>query len=125
MGNRSNIVVKDKYSKVYFYGHDMGLSYIPILRAALLRGSERYNDAAYLGRIVFCEMVKGREADTLGFGISSRLTDNEQPLLIVDCDKQEVRLTTEKGKCIAKMGIGAFCKSPQFLEACTGHCNNK
>lgn len=125
MGDRSNIVVKSKYSTVYLYGHDMGLSYIPILQSALLRGTGRFNDATYLGRIIFCEMVKGRETDILGFGISSRLTDNEHPLLVVDCDKQEVRLTTEKGKRIAKMSIGEFCNSTELFETQAGHCNYK
>jgi hypothetical protein len=43
-----------------------------------------------LARIVFNEMTRGVEDELTGFGISTYLTDNEYPILVVDCDKGTV-----------------------------------
>jgi len=98
MGDRSNIVIKEGKEEVFLYGHNMGRHYISVLAEALTRGRDRWQDPSYLARIVFCEMTKDTKAETTGYGIWCSLTDNEHPLLVVDCPNRAVRLETEKGR---------------------------
>jgi hypothetical protein len=91
MGDRANIVIVEQGERVYLYSHWGGYSAPETLRAALAR-KQRWDDPAYLTRIIFCTMVSGHEKDETGYGISTRIQDNEYPLLIVDTDKQSVRL---------------------------------
>lgn len=95
MGDRANIVICEDGTRIYLYTHWSGYEAPETLRKALAR-KQRWDDPAYLARIIFCEMVKGSEADETGFGISTRQQDNEYPLLIVDMDKGEVRLEAQK-----------------------------
>jgi len=89
MGDRANIVVSDRGQRLFLYSHWQGYELPEILRGALAR-KQRWDDPAYLTRIIFCEMIKGREASETGFGISPFLQDNEYPLIIVDVDKNLV-----------------------------------
>ena len=66
MGDRGNV----KVDGVYLYTHDMGTS-LPFVVKRALRKQWRWDDSAYLARIIFCEMIKGREQDEFGFGIST------------------------------------------------------
>jgi len=96
MGDRANIYIKeDEKHGVYLYTHWGGYELPEKLRTALKRGKGRWNDAAYLARIVFCEMVKGDEEGSTGYGISSRLQDNEHPIIVVDTVKQTVTFADE------------------------------
>lgn len=95
MGDRANVVVKDRESRVYLYTHWSGSELPETVRSALVRGQGRWSDGQYLARIIFCEMVKGSEMDTTGFGISAQIGDNEYPVLLVDCDKGLVTLEAE------------------------------
>lgn len=94
MGDRGNIVVQESEGeRVYLYGHWSGHDMPEILRSALARGKDRWDDPQYLARIIFCEMTKSHPyTDTTGFGITSSLHDNEHPIIVVDCEKQEIRL---------------------------------
>lgn len=91
MGDRANIVMHSEEGRVYFYTHWSGTELPSILSTALSRGKERWDDPAYLGRIIFCQMIGKGCNELTGFGISSFLTDNEYPLIIVDVEKQEIR----------------------------------
>lgn len=95
MGDRANIVIeKDNHSfphPVFFYTHWHGYAIKPTLKAALLRGKERWNDGQYLARIIFCEMVKGKEMETTGFGITTRIGDGGYLLLCVNMREQKVK----------------------------------
>ncbi len=51
---------------------------------------ERWTDAPYLTRIIFCAMVWGRESDTTGYGISSFPTDGQERTLVVNCAEEMV-----------------------------------
>jgi hypothetical protein len=96
MGDRGNVVVLQHESAgnvsalVYLYSHWGGHDLPEALQSALKRGRERWTDEPYLTRIIFCEMVDGHEKDTAGFGITTYLTDNEHPLLVVDVKKETV-----------------------------------
>lgn len=96
MGDRGNIAVVGGGKRVYFYGHWAGSEMPEIVRAALARGKGRWNDAPYLARIIFCQMVAPSDlmAET-GYGISTEPGDNGYPILVVDCDKQEVNIETD------------------------------
>jgi hypothetical protein len=96
MGDHGNIVVQESTEhRVYLYGHWSGYDMPEILRAALVRGNGRWNDPQYLARIIFCELVKNDPNGTTGYGISARVHDNEYPIIVVDCEKQEIRLEAE------------------------------
>ena len=89
MGDRGNIIIKTAgESDLYLYTHWRGSALPHILKAALGR-RQRWDDAAYLTRIIFCEMVKGSEQDETGFGISTYMCDGGTDLS-VDMDAQTV-----------------------------------
>ena len=45
---------------------------------------QRWDDPHYLARIIFCEMVRDDIGGDLNFGISSRLVDNNRPIIVID-----------------------------------------
>ena len=110
MGDRSNVVVQDRSKKerVYLYMHWGGTDYINILATALNRAKDRWDDAAYIARVIFCDMIRGSLDTTTGYGISTKLCDNEYPLLVLDCKNQRVNLETEKGDIILSQEIEYF-----------------
>ena len=99
MGDRANVKVIDRWTDegkvkkdaVYLYTHWGGAELALTVQRALQR-KQRWDDAPYLTRIVFCEMIRGHEADETGFGISGSICDNEHLLveLLVEPKKQEV-----------------------------------
>ena len=103
MGDRANIVIKDDFSdgEVFLYTHWGGYEYEDVLRTALAK-RWRWTDSSYLARIIFAELTKGSEGDEGGFGISASMGDNSYPLLVVDCEKQEVRWETENDRAVEK-----------------------
>lgn len=96
MGDRVNIAVQADGKRVYFYGHWSGYP-APWLVQEALKRRERWNDPPYLARIVFCHFMDGDYNRTTGFGISTSLGDNEYPLIVVDCDAQQVRFEDADG----------------------------
>ena len=113
MGDRANVMVKGSQdSRVYLYTH-WGGEELPIaLRDALRRGRSRWGDDSYLARIIFCEMVKGKEAESTGFGISAYLVDNEHPILVVDPQEGTVSLEATAGQVVPGRSwtFGDYCK---------------
>ena len=95
MGDRGNIFItrnddtKNNEQGIYLYTH-WGGSYLKETLQAALRKKWRWNDEAYLTRIIFCEMIKGYESEETGFGISLEEQDNEHPIVYVLTDTQEV-----------------------------------
>ncbi len=90
MGDRANVYIKeDQEHGVYLYTH-WGGSELPEMTRTALNRHQRWDDSAYLARIIFCEMIKGREAEETGFGISTRMPDNEHPIIVVDVPAQTV-----------------------------------
>jgi len=84
MGDRANIVVTGPDTDpVFLYTHWRGYATPGILQAALVRGRSRWGDTSYLTRIIFCEMINNDTDGLTGFGISTRITDNERPILYV------------------------------------------
>lgn len=88
MGDRCNVYVKR--ADVFLYGHWSGYTIAETVRDALKRGRERWTDAPYLTRIVFCEMVQHDPLELTGFGISHKLCDNERPVIVLDPGNQTI-----------------------------------
>lgn len=88
MGDRGNIIVKDVDSTVYLYTHWTGSRIPAIVRKALKRG-ERWEDGAYLARILFCELLEGDLTGSMGYGISSTRGDGGTDV-VVDVRTQRV-----------------------------------
>lgn len=91
MGDRGNIVMRCSDGDIFFYTHWEGYRIPEIAREAIAR-RQRWNDEQYLTRIVFCTMVAGHESGETSFGITRSMHDNSYPLLIIDCEKQQVFL---------------------------------
>lgn len=68
MGDRANVVIKDGDEAVCLYTHWNGTALPEVLRKAMTRGQQRWDDSSYLARIIFCDMVEGKERELTGFG---------------------------------------------------------
>jgi hypothetical protein len=93
MGDRANVaIVFDKGQKVYFYTHNYGNELPALVHKAIAR-RQRWDDPAYLARIIFCEMLQDddiRQQET-GFGISlSPANDRQYPVIMVDTINQTI-----------------------------------
>jgi len=99
MGDRANILVLGEGSAVYLYSHWAGTFLPETLERALARSEDRWNDVQYLTRVIFSQMLidDGDDAlnSTLGYGISSKVGDGGDRILVVDTDRQIV-YTREK-----------------------------
>ena len=98
MGDRGNICIRQSNGTdhLVFYTHWGGSFIIDVLHTALSR-KQRWEDDAYLARIIFCELVRGCEYKETGFGISvNSLCDNEHHILVVD----------PANKCVHEMDKG-------------------
>ncbi len=100
MGDRANVVLVEKRKRtvtgIFLYTHWSGTELPAILQDALNRGQSRWTDPSYLARIIFNEMTKGDEMSLTGYGISTCLTDNEHPLIIINLDDNTIGLSNEE-----------------------------
>lgn len=90
----SAILALANRAAVVLYSHWGGTD-LPYLLQEVIKRKLRWDDAAYLARIIFSRMVAGDVAGETGFGISSRLCDNEHPVLIVDVSRKVIVSLTE------------------------------
>lgn len=98
MGDRGNIALKfSEGGKIYLYTHWHGSSLREILKSALIRGKDRWDDEQYLARIIFSEMIKNDVLGTTGYGISTTLDDGEDKVVTVNLCVQKIEgLTFEE-----------------------------
>lgn len=100
MGDRANIAVYDTFggedaTPVVFYTHWDGYR-LPIRVRAALNRRQRWDDGAYLARIIFDAMTEGDHGSETGYGITSNsLCDNQYPVLVVDSASQRVAIRGE------------------------------
>jgi len=94
MGDRGNIKLNfgENFSPTYFYTHWEGSELPEILRDALIRGRDRWNDEPYLARIIFSEMIQNEVMSKTGYGISPYMCDNERPILVVNLTEGTVEV---------------------------------
>lgn len=119
MGDRANIIVDGEYTDpVFLYTHWRGYATPGILQAALSRGRGRWGDTSYLTRIIFCELI-GKDTDGLtGFGISTRICDNNRPLLYLS-DSSTGLVTLRREDRDAETQIGdAYGEGWTYEEFC-------
>ena len=95
MGDRANVKVldrsDDKVHEVYLYTHYDGQDLPLMVRDALERGIDRWDDVQYLTRVIFCEMIQDDVMGSTGYGITAREYDGGRTV-IVDPDKSEITL---------------------------------
>jgi hypothetical protein len=94
MGNRGNIaIVQDNNpdTSIYFYTHWRGDEVAAVVHQALAK-RWRWNDPAYLARIIFDVMTEGQSGNETGFGISTSIQDNEYSIPVVNTDTQTVTI---------------------------------
>ncbi len=119
MGDRGNIKLVGKQCfphPLYLYTHWGGYQMKDDLAEALAKG-ERWGDPQYLSRIIFQTMLHGDDGAT-GFGLSTALQDNGNPLLVVDLDAKTIweeaepggRCAPGKGRIITPISFDDFLK---------------
>lgn len=117
MGDRGNVCIKQEWGKgpkkIFFYTHWMGTSLPRIVQEALAR-KQRWDDDAYLARIIFCQMLSVQRdshehtlkrnpdhadfckdvlsEEETGFGICTDECDPNHPLITVDIPNQNVTI---------------------------------
>ena len=108
MGDRRNVVVTGRGSRVFLFTHADGTE-LPRVVQEVLRRKQRWTDPAYLGRMLFQGMVGGDQSE-LGYGVSSVQQNSNHDDVLVDTDKQEVtigaRTWTFEKFCTARLGGG-------------------
>ena len=87
MGDRANVLVRESSTDpgVWLYTHWHGHELPQIVQDALASsaGAGRFSDTPYLTRIIFEEMLSHTTDKETGFGISSFMTDNSYPIIVV------------------------------------------
>lgn len=68
------------------------------LKKALVRGKSRWDDAPYLARIIFCEMVKDDVEGLTGWGITTEVPEENWFTLDVNLEEQMVEWVDREGK---------------------------
>lgn len=97
MGDRANIKIKEiNGNNIYVYTHWSGSEWPKLLQEALTTAKSRWDDPAYLQRVIITEMCKGA-TDVTGYGVSSSRDDNEHDVMEVDVKEQKVRKLAAKG----------------------------
>jgi hypothetical protein len=99
MGDRANVFVQEdaEGNGIYLYTHWSG-SELPETVRVSLEKKWRWNDSAYLARIVFCEMVSGNERGETGYGISTAMPDGANRVIVLDVPAQKVRFENRDSK---------------------------
>lgn len=93
MGDRANVHVIDSGSSegIYLYTHWDG-SDLPLIVKGVLARRLRWNDSAYLCRMIFSALVRDDIDGECGYGISTFICDYEHPHTIVNCLDQVIRI---------------------------------
>jgi hypothetical protein len=93
MGDRANVLMKEDESDsgVYLYTHWAGSNLSSLLQEALQK-HWRWDDCPYLTRIVFDTMSEGKQGQETGYGISTRLGDGDNRILVVNCSTHTVSI---------------------------------
>jgi len=93
MEDRANILVKEDLndSGIYLYTHWSGSDLPMILQKALAK-KWRWDDCAYLSRIIFDQMTENSHGEETGYGISTFFQDGDDRILEVNCDRKTISM---------------------------------
>lgn len=124
MGDRGNICInynnaygqESKYPPIYFYGHWSGTE-MPFVLQRALKKHRRWNDPAYLARIIFNELTAGYEKEETGYGIAPYICDNEHDILEVCVEEKKVKRLAYSWRKAGDIGQGkAVDGLPDYYE---------
>lgn len=88
MGDRRNVIVKhDQERAVALYTHWSGSNLPGTLARGLTAGKGRWDDAVYLTRIIFCNMVASPDSPDLHADVFGELGFGIEPLSSPDSDE--------------------------------------
>lgn len=93
MGDRRNVeLTYDGGKRIYLYTHWDGTLLPFTVAEALdsLEGRSRWDDDAYLARIIFEHMIRKGESKETGYGISPDICDMDAPHIRIDLKHQTV-----------------------------------
>ena len=91
MGSRISIAVRQNNGEsVFLYSHWAGPRIAEDLQLALKR-QQRWDDAPYLTRIIFCQMVKNSLMDETGFGITNE-DCGDYPVMFIEPSTREIHV---------------------------------
>ena len=106
MGDRGNIVLRYNSDKepldIYLYTHYDGSEIGTIVQRALAK-RWRWDDDAYLGRIIFDELIGKSQGKESGYGIGPKPCDNEHDFIVVDFDKQQIVREHQHNRCAVQL----------------------
>lgn len=92
------VEVISPYGRIYLYTHDHAARLTNDVYSALV-GGQRWDDADYLAKIIFCHMVPIEcWQDDKGYGIGTQLYADVNLLITVDTVKQMVSITSATDK---------------------------
>ena len=95
MGDRSQVVIHDSGSEVYLYTHWNGKTLPSLVAGSLFRGKSRWDDAPYLARIIFSDMIRGDIDGLTGYGISSTYQDSNHPDIHIYVERKLIKYDGE------------------------------
>jgi hypothetical protein len=105
MGDRAQVKIGD----VYLYTHWGGQELVKDVKAALVRGKDRWDDDEYLARIIFSEMIKKDILGLTNYGIGTQQHDDIWRLIEIDCDNDKI-LLKDDGKPVKAGTFEEFIK---------------
>lgn len=118
MGDRGNVCIREQTENVdadvYLYTHWRGSDLPEIVRQALAK-QWRWDDAPYLARIILNEM-QGEDRRETGFGISTTIGDNENPIIVVDVQAKTVAIVPAPRHLAGKISASYDAKRIPFAE---------
>ena len=92
MGCRGTIEIieKDNDPSVFLYTH-WGANEMLSQITTTLKKKKKLNNASYLTRMIFCEMVKGDEEGNTGYGIQTWRTGDAEEEITVNVEHQWIK----------------------------------
>ena len=91
MGMRRNIALEfEENKKIYLYTHWNAEGLEDTLANSLQRAESRWDDSAYLARVIFSDMTANAGDELTGFGMSTVETSGDFPTLEVDLQAKTV-----------------------------------
>ena len=88
--NSGQIEVTNEFGSVYLYTHDLAHDLMHVVHDVLSK-KERWNDADYLARMLFCRMIPSEMWNkSEGFGIGTQMYADIKFLINVNLVKQKI-----------------------------------
>jgi hypothetical protein len=94
MGDRANIKINtcNNGTSIWLYTHWNGYELPELLKTALIKAKNRWNDPSYGARILVDQITKSGRDEETGWGLDTEIGDNSYPVLEVDFPSQTVNV---------------------------------